>query len=362
MKNLSYLALEPLREGRAGYAHAHEIIKGLNKRNWIIHLFQPYYTTHANSPSLFLRLLASFYVQIKLWLNWRKNTVIYVRAHYLAFPTALLAKLLGIKIYHEINGPYEDVFVTYPQLNRVRVILIWMQKKQYAWATGLIAVTENLRLWAQAQSGNRNITVIPNGANTDLFRPNLPVPHDTPQYPYVIFFGGLAAWHGLNVMQEALSCIEWPRDIHLVVIGDGPGKSELEQLATKDQRLHILGTRPYATIPAYIGASIGGLVPITNPGKRSETGLFPLKLFETLACDVSVIVTDFPGQADLVREHDCGWIIPSDEPIALARAVAEIANNRDQAKIRGKRGGDAIRAGHSWDCRAAATDLFLRSN
>ena len=53
----------------------------------------------------------------------------------------------------------------------------------------------------------------------------------------------------------------------------------------------------------------------------------PNAVGEALACGKPVIVTDYPGQADLVRSADCGIVIPPDDPEALAAAVAKLANS-----------------------------------
>ena len=56
----------------------------------------------------------------------------------------------------------------------------------------------------------------------------------------------------------------------------------------------------------------------------------PLKLFETLACGIPAIVSELPGQADLIREGRCGLVIPCNDPTALARAVAAYRQEDDR--------------------------------
>jgi len=87
----------------------------------------------------------------------------------------------------------------------------------------------------------------------------------------------------------------------------------------------------------------------------------PLKLFETLACGIPVIVSDLPGQADLVRAGRCGLVIPGNDPAALARAVAQLAAAPDEAREMGRRGAALVRAEHSWRARAIEIDKVLRA-
>jgi glycosyltransferase involved in cell wall biosynthesis len=85
----------------------------------------------------------------------------------------------------------------------------------------------------------------------------------------------------------------------------------------------------------------------------------PLKLFETLACGIPAIVSELPGQADLIREGRCGLVIPCNDAAALARAVAQIAADPAQAREMGARGAALVRAAHSWHARAVEIDQVI---
>jgi glycosyltransferase involved in cell wall biosynthesis len=358
-RQIFYLTLEAPRNGQASYTHIHEIMRGLERRGWTARLFQPSYAAKAQNPPLIHRVFYALAAQARLWLSYKKGMVIYIRAHYLAFPTAVLARLFNVLIVHEVNGPYEDVFVTYPVLNSVRRPLIWMLRTQYKMASRLIGVTEELSRWLQTESKTtRAVTTIPNGANTDIFKPGLPVPQGLPGQ-YALFFGGLTGWHGIPAILEALKHPSWPDSTKVVVIGDGPERGAIENAAQGDGRILYLGKKPYQDIPAYAGGALCGLVTISNPGGRSDTGLYPLKLFETLACGVPVIVTDYPGQADLVREGRCGIVIKAADAAEIASAVRNFADNPAQAKEMGQRGADLIQKHHSWDERAGRTHHLL---
>jgi len=87
----------------------------------------------------------------------------------------------------------------------------------------------------------------------------------------------------------------------------------------------------------------------------------PLKLYETLACGVPAIVTEYHGQADVVRDHDCGIIVSQDDPSGLARAVARVAADERQRSTWGANGRRAVEEKHSWDERAGRVDQLLRS-
>lgn len=355
--DIAYLTLEAPREGHANYTHVHEIIAGLRRRGCSVTLYQPPYAGQTVLPPLWRRLLSSLWLQAKMWTKWKRGRVLYIRGHYLAFPSAVMAKIFGAPIIHEINGPYDDVFIVYPGLRRVRPILIWMQRIQYKWATACISVTQALCDWISRECNGRDVHLVPNGANTDLFHPGYAKPADAPA-KYALFFGGLAKWHRIDAVIEAFQSPSWPADVDLVIIGDGPQRDLVQAAASANAHIHALGRKPYHDIPAYAANALCGFVVTGDSsglGQRAETGLFPLKLFETLACGIPAIVTDFPGQADLIRHSECGIVVPPDGVAELAEAVAWLNANPDQASVMGQRGHLVVVAEHSWDARAGQT-------
>ena len=351
-----YLTLESPREGQASYAHVNEIVNGLRRVGHEVQLFAPSYAKDWETPGVASRLLEYAKLQLRLCATARRGDVIYVRSHFLAVLVSLYGHLIGARLMQEINGPYEDLFITYPWTQRYSKLLSALQRWQFKVADALITVTPQLKTWAAAQIGiPKRIEVVPNGANTDMFKPGAPC--DLPNLPdkYVVFFGGFARWQGIETMVAALDQPEWPADTALVVIGDGQQRDLIQQAAAKHSRLHWLGRQPYAKVAGVVARSIGGLVPKNNQGDREGTGLFPLKIFETLACGVPAIVTNFPGQADLVRNEQCGLVIPPENPRALAVAVATLAADPDTARAMGARGAAAVLREHSWQCRAEQT-------
>ncbi|MEM2676047.1 MAG: glycosyltransferase family 4 protein [Candidatus Bathyarchaeia archaeon] len=355
-KTIVYLCLEGTQEGQASYTHVHEIINGLRNRGWEVILYQPEYSSESK-PGPFKRLVKQLIIQLKLW-KMKQVDVLYIRAHFAAWPTALWAWLRQIPVVQEVNGPYQDLFLAWPVTRFFSWIFKLLLRTQWHWANAIIAVTPQLAAWVQQESRNSQVYVIPNGVNTTIFNPNasskLPLPEK-----YIVFFGALAPWQGIETMLRAVQQPEWPSGVKLVIVGDGTMRTQVERAA--NDKIIYLGKVPYKEMPGIIARSIGGLSPQNCLGGRSQTGLFPLKVFETLACGVPVIVTDFPGQADLVKEGQCGLIIPPEDPAALARAVACLYLNPLKRFKMGKRGREFVEMNHSWDLRAAETDRVLRN-
>jgi glycosyltransferase involved in cell wall biosynthesis len=361
-RSVAYLCLQATRQGQASYAHVNEIVAGLVKRDWKVDLEQPEYAEGTGSPPGALgRALEFLRVQRRFRGIARDADIVYIRAHFAAWPTALWARRMGLPVVQEVNGPYEDIFTAWPWTRRLAPVFVRLARSQYRRADALIAVTPGLARWLNEETGRGDATVIPNGANTELFRPDAAAPPGLPDR-YVVFFGALAAWQGVETMLDALRDTKWPPGVSLVIAGDGFGRHSVEKATGSDPRILYLGVRPYAEMPGLVAGSVAGLSVQGGAVAQARAGLFaPLKLYEIAACGVPAIVTDFPGQADLVRQHECGIVIPPDDPSALAAAVARLADDAGEARAMGARGRAAIVAAHSWDARAEATSRLLES-
>jgi glycosyltransferase involved in cell wall biosynthesis len=355
-----YLCIQATRQGQASYAHVHEIIKGLRKRGWEVQLFEPKYANNDNLPGPFGRLIAFITVQINLLLCMVhfKPDALYIRNHFATFPIALLAKIIHKPVVQEVNGPYEDLFIAWPGTRVAAPLFKWLIRMQLKWADTVVVVTPQLAKWVQNESGQRFIKTIPNGANIELFHPQAQLKFDLPK-PYVVFFGALTKWQGIDTLIKAVNSSQWPKEVNLVIVGDGIESTVVQQATFTNSKIIYLGPVPYKEVAGIVANSLAGLSPQNNEGGRSTTGLLPLKLFETIACGVPVIVTDFPGQADLVKAYNCGVVVPPCNPDALARAVRLLHCNPSLRTDMGLRGRKAVEEKHSWDCRAADTDAVL---
>jgi glycosyltransferase involved in cell wall biosynthesis len=233
-------------------------------------------------------------------------------------------------------------------------------RTQYRRADRVITVTEELGRWLEVETGRSDVEVVPNGANTDLFAPGAEVPRGLPSR-YAVFVGALAEWQGLPTVLDAVSEAAWPPDVGLVIVGDGALREMAEEYARTDPLVTYLGRLPYAEVPGVLGGALTALVPMNNLRGRSDTGLSPLKLYEALACGVPVVATDFPGQAELVRDAGAGIVVPPSDAGALAAAVARLAADPESARAMGASGMAVVRERHSWAVRSRQTAEIVRS-
>ena len=115
----------------------------------------------------------------------------------------------------------------------------------------------------------------------------------------------------------------WP-DLHVVIVGDGPCRSTLEELARRldvGAHVHFAGFRND-------GPQLHQLFEISVLCSLSEG--FPNTLIEAMAQGVPVVATDVGGNRDAVVDASTGVLVPAADPTRLATALDALL--RDPAR------------------------------
>lgn len=355
---LAYLSLETPRPGQASQTHIDEIVASLRDLGWQVRLFVTRGGGASTGSSFLRRIFDYVYTQAALCARLHEFDAVFIRSHFMALPLVLWARWRKVPVVHEINGTPADIGVTYPLLKSLSPLFSCLYRTQYRKAAHLITVTPGLADWAQAFAGHDRVSVVSNGANTALFKPDGPT--GPVEQPYVVFVGGLVAWHGIGTMLAALKEPDWPADLRLVIVGDGIERAKVKR-ALSDPRLLWLGRQPYDAVPAIVRGALASLCVIENQNDRSSSGVAPLKLFEALACGVPVIASDLPFQADLIRGAKAGLIVPPATSSAIAAAVRALSCAPQEARVLGRNGADYVAREASWRHRGREIDQILRA-
>jgi glycosyltransferase involved in cell wall biosynthesis len=349
------VSVEEVTLGSAARTHVFELAAALTRQGASVEVLAP----PDNGPvrrNIAVRLWRIASTMRRAAARLSGHHILYLRAHPLLWPLGRLAKARGLQVIQEVNGREADIFVTHRWARPLASLLISLQRAQYRDATAITAVTQGLVEWLRSLPGTtKQIVCVANGVNVDLFSPNAPRHPDSPVAPYAIFFGGFHPWHGIETMLAAARHPAWPQGVKFVLVGDGPEAPLVDAAAgepTLSDRIIRFGHRDQETLATILSHAMVSLVITENIDGIAETGLAPLKLFESLACGVPVIVSDQPGMGDLVRKAGCGLIVPERDPAALAQAIAEIAADPARISALGCAAREVALARCSWDARA----------
>jgi glycosyltransferase involved in cell wall biosynthesis len=128
---------------------------------------------------------------------------------------------------------------------------------------------------------------LPQGVNFEHFATPQPLPPELARLssPRIGFAGGVSECCDLALIQ-AVAAANPQGSVVLV----GPVSVDLSVLTSPN--IHVLGNRPYATLPAYVQAFDVGIIPyVLNDWTRAVD---PLKLLEYLAAGIPVVSTPIP--------------------------------------------------------------------
>lgn len=343
------MSLQAVVDGQDTWAAVMEVVRGFETDGWTVDRYFPEYTPGV-VPSAVDRLLEIQRIQRHLAARITQYDAIYIRAHELAWPISRLAALRGVPVVHECNGPYEDLFIAWPKTRFARPFFEYLQRSQYRAATAIIAVSQGLTEWLMTDTGNRHVVTIGNGANVDVFNPEVARREGLPQR-FAVFFGQFPSWQGIDTVLDALNEPAWPDGLPVVFVGDGAVRPLVEAAVEQmPDRVIYLGRLPYdevATVAAHADLSF---VPMVMPER--ETMFSPLKLYESMACGVPVVASDTVGISEVVQACDCGVLVPAGDPAALAAATAELAGDLARAQEMGRKGRICAEQRYSWLARS----------
>lgn len=241
--------------------------------------------------------------------------------------------------------------------------VLWAERWAISRADRIVTVTEGIRRMLVAEHGidEDRVTVIENGADTDLFTPadRENACRDTrlpPTSPYICYVGTFMPWHALPVIIEAMSSVlvSVP-DARLLLVGDGDARTTAEgqarTLGIADSVI-FTGRVPHDRVPILIAASRVCLATFTTE-RNSEIGLSPLKIYEYLACGRPVIATDIEGVTEVIDASGGGYTVPPDDPDALAAVILALLHDPELADGMGRSGRAWVVRNRSWAAAAA---------
>lgn len=395
------LSLEPVfppdaANGRS--VHVYELVRNLAGQGHQVHIFStwaggglsaPKITcsriSARNTPLLYLQYLGTI-----LYLSlFKRYDAVYTRNTPFGVLGAFFFKTLrGTRLVCEVNGIADDEFDL--EWNRDcttgsrkvqrssirdrmnRLLAKFSERYIVGKADAVVAVTEGIKTYLIDRYGlpEARVSVIANGANTDIFFPRdrhearrllgLPV-----EDRYVCFVGNFAPWQGVEYLIQAVpDIISQDPCVCILLVGDGAMRQAWTSLADSVGALNHIrftGAVPYEDVVLYIGASDICVAPFIS--RRNERiGLSPLKIYEYLACGRPVIASRINGITELLTRSGGGIAVAPEDPRELADAVHRLLSSESLRREMGYRGCAYVTANHTWEKVAADVAGTLANN
>jgi glycosyltransferase involved in cell wall biosynthesis len=199
------------------------------------------------------------------------------------------------------------------------------------------------------------VRVIPNGADLP---PPTPRPQGAPAR-YLLYFGALQPWQGLDTALRALARLADLDDLELVVCASVHRRKAkpYRKLAARlgvEHRVRWHFALPEDELAPWREHAVASLAPLRDCGRNVTQGCAPLKVLESMASGVPVLASDLPVVRELMEDGAQGLLVAPDRPGELARAVRTLVDFPDRAAAMGAAGRRHVAERFSWSASVAA--------
>jgi phosphatidylinositol alpha-1,6-mannosyltransferase len=152
------------------------------------------------------------------------------------------------------------------------------------------------------------------------------------------------------------------RDAALVIVGNGPYRPRLEELAGSAPPGSVIfaGQVPDADLPSYFAACDVFAMPCRSRWGGLEVEGFGIVFLEAAASGKPVVAGRSGGAAEAVVDQETGFLVEGREPKAVALAVASLLRAPDVAGRMGRAGRLRVEHGFTWTHQTERLAEILR--
>lgn len=223
-------------------------------------------------------------------------------------------------------------------------------------------LSQFLGSWAK-RMGARDVRVIPNGVELSRFGQALSPAHRSKlrmrmrakeDEHLLMTVSRLVPKNGVDIAIEALTLL--PERVRLAVIGEGPERAYLEQLAVMRgvaERVVFIGEIQNAELHHYLAAADSFVRASRSEGQG-------ISFIEAMASGLPTIGTDVGGIPDFLHDGETGFLIKPESAEAVASAVRRIIEQPIEANRIAEGGKRLAVERYGWDRIAEEMRTLIR--
>ena len=256
--------------------------------------------------------------------------VIYERYNLFLLAGLMVKRRLGIPLLLEVNSPLVLERSQHSGGLALQRLARWAEGTAWRGADAVLPVTEVLADHVRACGvPTERIHVVPNGINRAHFA-DAPMPDAAKmrlglEGAVVLGFTGFVRdWHGVDRIIDWMASPQAPQGTHLLVVGDGPVRAELEAQAQRlglADRVTFTGVIHRDQVPSFVAAFDVALQPAVTPYAS------PLKLMEYLVLGKAVVAPATPNLQEVLTDDINALMFEQALPGALESALTRICTD-----------------------------------
>lgn len=255
-----------------------------------------------------------------------------------------LKRFYGLPYLISLRGadvPSDEVKRFAKQYRVLRPFIRWLWHD----ADALVAVSNGLREYALETTSEAPITVIPNAIELSEFIPPRHRNHEGPVR--LLFVGRFNAFKNVETLLEAAARLKnkGVDNFELQLIGEGEQRANLERLTVENEltkHVRFLGWVARDSIVNYYRQADLFVTATTWEG-------MPNTVLEAMACGLPVVASRASGLEELVHEGINGYLVPINDPAALADRLADLVENPYERQRMGKESRKVAEQEFAWE-------------
>ncbi len=193
---------------------------------------------------------------------------------------------------------------------------------------------------------------VPNGVVVEQFRPS----DFPPGRPLILGIGRYIEKKGFGVLIDACAKLGG-QDFDCRIIGCGPLEEELKARVAAlgvGDRVAITGPRTEAEIRELLAQARMFVLPCVTAGDRAKDNL-PTVIMEAMAAGLPAISTPVAAVPEMIADGETGYLVPENDPGALAERMAVLLADSGRAREMGGRA--RIRCRQQYDVEQTSASL-----
>ncbi len=300
----------------------------------------------SKSRKLLPRLLSyiSFAVTCLLVGAWglgKQDVVLVESPPLFLVPSALIiSRITRSKPVMMVADIWPDIIIRMGRISEKSILakgMLWLEEFCYTHSSAVALTTPGMCNQVRSRFPQLpNVTIISNGVDTSLFRPELrdqTIQSELGVGPndFLVGYCGLhGLCQGLEVVLKVAAKLQRREDIQFIMVGDGPTKETLVKMAAemKLQNLRFLDKRPKKEMPPLLASLEVSLMPLA----LQLPGAMPSKVYEALASGAIPIVAKGSDAELLVRQNNAGLSYEPGSVEELTQAILRLADSRELRK------------------------------
>ena len=302
------------------------------------------------------------YLRLRRAFLTHKPDVLYERYNLFLPAGVWLRKRFGLPMLSEVNAPLVEERAKFDGISLMKLAR-WSEATVWRGADYALPVTDVLADHVRRVGVPEDrIVIIPNGIDPAVFRPDI----EREEAKKLLGLGGkkilgftgfIRPWHGLDRVIDFLATTEEGAGYHFLVVGDGPAREMLEDLARQRgvaERVTFAGIIGREDISRYVAAFDIALQPDVVPYAS------PLKLFEYMALGCAIVAPDTPNIREVLTDGEDGILFDPESENGFRDALTRVCRDTDICAKIGTKALETIdRRGFTWAANAERVEALF---